>query len=67
MTLDHSHVIFKIDNPEEQKVQDMDKDIAAGTLELDPFKPGARDGPLDRRRLRAPRACARRRPERADQ
>lgn len=41
MTLDHSHVIFKIDNPEEQKVQDMDRDIAAGTLELDPFKPGA--------------------------
>jgi hypothetical protein len=38
MTLDHSHVIFKIDNPEEQKVQGMDKDIAAGTLVLDPFK-----------------------------
>jgi hypothetical protein len=40
MTLDHSHVIFKIDNPEEQKVQDMDKDVASGALILDPFTPG---------------------------
>lgn len=39
MTLDHSHVIFKIDNPEEQKVQNMDEDIASGALVLDPFKP----------------------------
>jgi hypothetical protein len=39
MTLDHSHVIFKIDNPEQQKVQGMDRDIAAGALQLDPFKP----------------------------
>ena len=39
MTLDHSHVIFKIDNPEEQKVQDMDRDVASGELVLDPFKP----------------------------
>ena len=40
MTLDHSHVIFKMDNPEEQAVQDMRADIEAGILELDPFKPG---------------------------
>jgi hypothetical protein len=40
MTLDHSHVVFKIDNPEEQKVQGMDKDIASGALILDPFTEG---------------------------
>lgn len=40
MTLDHSHVIFKIDNPEEQEVQNMRADIEAGRLELDPFKQG---------------------------
>jgi hypothetical protein len=40
MTLDHSHVIFKIDNPREQRVQDLDKDIAAGEIVLDPFSPG---------------------------
>ena len=27
ITLDHSHIIFKIDNPEEQKIFDIDKDI----------------------------------------
>jgi hypothetical protein len=36
MTLDHSHVIFKIDNPKEQQVQDMKADIDAGNLILDP-------------------------------
>ena len=40
MTLDHSHVIFKIDNPREQMVQDMKADIDAGRLILDPAKPG---------------------------
>jgi hypothetical protein len=40
MTLDHSHVIFKMDNPEEQMVQDMKADIDAGSLILDPSKPG---------------------------
>jgi hypothetical protein len=40
MTLDHSHVIFKIDNPSEQLVQDMKADVDAGRLVLDPFKPG---------------------------
>ena len=40
MTLDHSHVIFKIDNPEEQEVGDIRGDVEAGRLVLDPFKPG---------------------------
>jgi hypothetical protein len=40
MTLDHSHVIFKIDNPKEQQVQDMKADIDAGNLILDPARPG---------------------------
>jgi len=40
MTLDHSHVIFKIDNPAEQDVQAMRADVESGALELDPFKQG---------------------------
>jgi hypothetical protein len=40
MTLDHSHVIFKINNPKEQKVFDIDKKILLGDLILDPFKTG---------------------------
>lgn len=40
ITLDHSHVIFKIDNPREQDVQDMRGDVESGKLVLDPFKPG---------------------------
>lgn len=40
MTLDHSHVIFKIDNPKEQAVQGMNAEIEAGRLVLDPFAPG---------------------------
>ena len=40
MTLDHSHVIFKIDNPLEQDVQGMRTDIEAGRLVLDPYRPG---------------------------
>lgn len=39
ITLDHSHVVFKIDNPVEQKIQDMDRDVAAGRLVLDPASP----------------------------
>ncbi len=41
MTLDHSHVIFKIDNPEAQEVQGMRADVEAGRIVLDPFKPGS--------------------------
>ncbi len=40
MTLDHSHVIFKIDNPEEQEVLGLKADIEAGKVILDPFTPG---------------------------
>ena len=40
LTLDASHVLFKLGDPEELAVQGMDADIAAGRLELDPFKPG---------------------------
>lgn len=40
MTLDHSHVIFKIDNPREQAVFGIDEAIASGDLVLDPFKEG---------------------------
>jgi len=40
LTLDHSHVIFKIDNPDEQAIFDTDKKIASGELILDPFQKG---------------------------
>lgn len=40
MTLDHSHVIFKIDNPLEQEVQNIRPSVESGELILDPFKPG---------------------------
>ncbi len=39
MTLDHSHVIFKIDNEAELPFEGLREDIAAG-LVLDPAKPG---------------------------
>jgi len=40
MTLDHSHVVFKMDNPEEQEVFDIRGDVEAGKLILDPFTAG---------------------------
>jgi hypothetical protein len=40
MTLDHSHVIFKIDNAKEQEVFDIREDVEAGRLILDPFTDG---------------------------
>jgi len=40
MTLDHSHVIFKMDNPREQEVLDIRGDVEAGRLVLDPFADG---------------------------
>ncbi len=40
MTLDHSHVVFKIDNPEEQKVQNIRPAVESGELILDPFADG---------------------------
>jgi len=41
MTLDHSHVIYKIDNPSEQDVQNMRPDVESGAIVLDPFKDGS--------------------------
>ena len=38
MTLDHSHVIFKIDNPREQEVFNIRESIENGDLVLDPFQ-----------------------------
>lgn len=40
ITLDHSHVIFKIHNPDEQKIFATDQKIASGALVLDPFAKG---------------------------
>ena len=40
ITLDHSHVIFKIDNPKEQAIQNMRADVESGRVVLDPFKQG---------------------------
>src|SRR3546814_7670654 len=40
MTLDHSHVIFKIDNPEEQEILGMRADVDSGAVVLDPDAPG---------------------------
>ena len=37
LTLDHSHVIFKIDNPRELAIFGLDAAVAAGELVLDPF------------------------------
>jgi hypothetical protein len=39
-TLDYSHVIFKIGNPEEQDVSGVREDVEAGRLILDPFEVG---------------------------
>ena len=36
ITLDHSHVIFKMDNPEEQEIQNIRPAIESGELILDP-------------------------------
>ena len=38
MTLDHSHVIFKIDNLREQEVFNIRESIENGDLVLDPFQ-----------------------------
>ena len=40
ITLDHSHVIFKIDNPREQEVQNMRADVESGRVILDPYASG---------------------------
>lgn len=38
LTLDHSHVIFKMDHPDEQERSGIREDVESGRLELDPFK-----------------------------
>ncbi|MDA0990863.1 MAG: hypothetical protein O3A51_08940, partial [Verrucomicrobia bacterium] len=40
MTLDHSHVMFKIDNPVEQEIQNIRPAVESGELILDPFVAG---------------------------
>lgn len=38
--LDHSHVLIKIDNPEEQDIIGIRSDVESGRLLLDPYEPG---------------------------
>lgn len=38
LTLDPSHIVFKMDNPEEMLFQGLNKQAEAGLLELDPFR-----------------------------
>ncbi len=38
--LDHSHVLLKIDNPEEQDVSGIRADVESGALVIDPYEPG---------------------------
>lgn len=40
LTIDYSHVIFKIDNPEQQEISDVRDDVSAGRVVLDPFDAG---------------------------
>lgn len=40
MTMDHSHVVFKIDNDKELAVQDLKSAVESGRVVLDPRKPG---------------------------
>lgn len=39
-TLDYSHCVFKIENPEEQDISGIRADVEAGRVVLDPFEPG---------------------------
>lgn len=39
MTMDHSHVIMKMDNPPELEIQGLGNDVCNGSIELDPRKP----------------------------
>lgn len=40
LTVDYSHVIFKIDNPEQQEISEVREDVEDGQIILDPYKPG---------------------------
>ncbi|NKB19609.1 MAG: xylose isomerase [Alphaproteobacteria bacterium] len=39
-TVDYSHVIFKIDNPEQQEISDVREDVEQGRVVLDPYQTG---------------------------
>jgi hypothetical protein len=39
-TIDYSHVIFKIDNPEQQDISDVQEDVVKGQVVLDPYELG---------------------------
>ena len=41
LTLDASHIIFKIDNPEELMIQGMNHEVESGSIVLDPFAAGS--------------------------
>ena len=40
LTIDYSHVIFKIGDSEQQEISDVRDDVAAGRIKLDPYEPG---------------------------
>ena len=40
LTVDYSHVIFKIENPEQQEISGVREDVEAGRVILDPFETG---------------------------
>lgn len=40
-TLDYSHCIFKMENPEELRISGVEDDVASGKLILDPFETGS--------------------------
>jgi len=41
LTIDYSHVIFKMDNPEQQEISDVREDVEAGRIVLDPYQSGS--------------------------
>lgn len=41
LTVDYSHCIFKIENPEEQEISDIRPQVEAGTAILDPYENGS--------------------------
>ncbi|MBT5050724.1 MAG: xylose isomerase [Rhodospirillaceae bacterium] len=40
LTIDYSHVIFKIDNPEQQEISHVREDVETGRVVLDPYEDG---------------------------
>jgi hypothetical protein len=39
LTIDYSHIIFKIGNPEQQEISEVREDVEAGRIVLDPYEP----------------------------